>query len=100
MLIIHGTDDKLVRYEPAQELVAAMDKLGAAYHFLTVVGGGHNPYFGLGVNPKTGNFDVGGGGIGLFEDPLVEPLVIAFLRHFLLDRRTDAFAPEGVTASA
>ena len=32
--------------------------------------------------------------IGVFEDPLVEPLVIAFLRHFLLDRRTDAFAPE------
>jgi len=43
---------------------------------------------------KTGNFDVGGGGIGLFEDPLVEPLIIAFLRHFLLDRRTEAFAPE------
>jgi hypothetical protein len=49
------------------------------------------------VNPKTGSFDVGGGGIGLFEDPLVEPLIITFLRHSLLDRRTDAFAP-GLTA--
>jgi hypothetical protein len=47
-----------------------------------------------GVNPKTYSFDVGGGEIGLFEDPLVEPLITAFLRHFLLDRRTDAFAPE------
>ena len=94
MLIIHGTDDKLVPYEQAQELADAMDKVGAPYHFHTVVGGGHNPYFGLGVNAKTGNFDVGGGGIGVFEDPLVEPLIIAFLRHFLLDRRTDAFAPE------
>ena len=47
-----------------------------------------------GVNPKTDSFDVGGGEIGLFEDPLVEPLVGAFLRHFLLDHRTDAFAPE------
>jgi hypothetical protein len=71
-----------------------MDKVGAPYHFHSVVGGGHNPYFGLGVNPKTGNFDVGGGGIGVFEDPLAELLIIAFLRHFLLDRRTDAFAPE------
>jgi acetyl esterase/lipase len=94
MLIIHGTDDKLVPYEQAQELADAMDKVGAPYHFHTVVGGEHNPYFGLAVNPKTNNFDVGGGGIGVFEDPLVEPLIIAFLRHFLLDRRTDAFAPE------
>jgi len=46
-----------------------------------------------GLNPKTDSFDVGGGGIGLFEDPLVEPLITAFLRHFLLDHRTDAFAP-------
>jgi hypothetical protein len=32
--------------------------------------------------------------IGVFEDPLVEPLITAFLHHFLFDRRTDAFAPE------
>jgi len=41
-----------------------------------------------GLNPKTDSFDVGGDGIGLFEDPLVEPLITAFLRHFLLDHRT------------
>jgi len=46
-----------------------------------------------GLNPKTRQFRRRGGGIGLFEDPLVEPLITAFLRHFLLDHRTDAFAP-------
>jgi acetyl esterase/lipase len=91
MLIVHGTDDKLVPYEQAVILADAMDKVGARYHFHTVIGGGHNPYFGLGVNPKTNAFDVGGGGIGLFEDPAVEPLIIAFLRYYLLERHTDGF---------
>ena len=56
ILVIRGTSDKLVPYQQAQELTAAMDKVGAPYHFHTVVGGGHNPYFGLAVNPKTSNF--------------------------------------------
>jgi acetyl esterase/lipase len=91
MLIVHGTDDKLVPYEQAEALADAMDRAGARYHFHTVIGGGHNPYFGLGVNPDTSSFDVGGGGVGLFADPDVEPLIIAFLRHYLLDRRTYVF---------
>lgn len=95
MLIVHGTDDKLAPYEQAEELADAMDRVKARYYFHSVIGGGHNPYFGLGVDLKTGNFDVGGGGVGLFEDPAVEPLIIAFLRHYLLDRRTDVFAGPG-----
>jgi acetyl esterase/lipase len=63
ILVIRGTSDKLVPYQQAQELTAAMDKVGAPYHFHTVVGGGHNPYFGLAVNPKASNFNLGGGGI-------------------------------------
>jgi len=95
MLIVHGTDDKLAPYEQAEELADAMDRVKARYYFHSVIGGGHNPYFGLGVDLKTGNFDVGGGGVGLFEDAAVEPLIIAFLRHYLLDRRTDVFAGPG-----
>ena len=83
MLIVHGTDDKLVPYEQAELLADAMDKVNAPYHFHTVVGGGHNPYFGINTNPKTGWFDTGGGGIGLFEDPAVEPLIIQFLHEHL-----------------
>ena len=30
-----------------------------------------------------GNFDAGGGGIGLFEDRAVETLIFAFFRHYL-----------------
>jgi len=83
MLIVHGTDDKLVPYEQAELLADAMDKAHAQYHFHTVVGGGHNPYFGLNINPKTGNYDTGDGGIGLFEDPAVEPMIIKFFRTHL-----------------
>ena len=83
MLIVHGTDDKLVPYEQAELLADAMDKAHARYHFHTVVGGGHNPYFGLNINPKTGNYDTGEGGIGLFEDPAVEPMIIKFFRTHL-----------------
>jgi hypothetical protein len=43
------------------------------------------------VNPNTSSFDVGGGGVGLFEDPDVEPLISAFLRHYMLDGRADVF---------
>jgi acetyl esterase/lipase len=91
MLIVHGTDDKLVPYEQAQILASAMDKVKAHYHFHTVVGGGHNPYFGLNTNSSTGNFDAGGGGIGIFADRDVEPLIAAFLRHYLLEKRSDGF---------
>ena len=83
ILIVHGTDDKLVPYEQAELLADAMDRVYAPYRFHTVVGGGHNPYFGLNTNPKTGGFDAGGGGIGLFEDPAVEPLIIEFLHQHL-----------------
>jgi acetyl esterase/lipase len=89
MLIVHGTDDKLVPYEQTERLTDAMDKVHARYHFHTVVGGGHNPYFGLNVNPRTGNYDAGDGGIGLFEDPAVEPMIIAFFRHYLLNDRKE-----------
>ena len=90
MLLVHGTGDKLVPYDQAEALADAMDRCGAPYHFHTVIGGGHNPYFGLGVNPETGSFDVGGGA-GLFEDRAVEPLIIAFLGHYLLHGRSDIF---------
>jgi acetyl esterase/lipase len=83
ILIIHGTDDKLVPYEQPELLADAMDKVHATYHFHTVVGGGHNLYFGLNMDPKTDRFDAGGGGIGLFEDPAVEPLIIEFLHQHL-----------------
>ena len=83
ILILHGTDDKLVPYEQAELLADALDKVGAPYHFHTVVGGGHNPYFGLNTDPKTSCFEAGGGGIGLFEDPAVEPLMIEFLHQHL-----------------
>jgi acetyl esterase/lipase len=46
MLVVHGTRDQLVPYIQAERLVEAMDAAGAAYYFHTVVGGGHNPYFG------------------------------------------------------
>jgi acetyl esterase/lipase len=100
MLVVHGTSDRLVPYNQAELLVEAMDKAGAPYYFHTVVGGGHNPYFGLNLNPRRNGFDVGGGGIGLFEDPTVEPLIKAFLRHYLLDRRKDLFTGGDVTTSA
>lgn len=83
MLIVHGTNDKLVPYEQAERLAAALDKVHARYHFHTVVGGGHNPYFGLNVNPKTGDYNAGDGGIGVFEDPAIEPMIIEFLRRYL-----------------
>ena len=53
--------------------------------------GGHNPYFGLTFNAKAGNFEAGGGGIGVFEDRAVEPLIFAFFRHYLLEGRKELF---------
>ena len=83
VLLIHGTDDKLVPYEQAEVFADAMDRVGARYHFHTVVGGGHNPYFGLAINSSNGSYDAGGGGIGLFADRAVEPMILAFLRENL-----------------
>ena len=91
MLVVHGTADRLVPYLQAELLVKAMDKAGAPYYFHTVVGGGHTAYFGLNLNASRIGFDAGGGGIGLFEDPIVEPLIKAFLHHYLLDGRKDLF---------
>ena len=97
MLVVHGTADQLVPYIQAELLVGAMDKAGAPYYFHTVVGGGHNPYFGLKFDASGSSFNSGGGGIGLFEDPLVEPLIKGFLHHYLLDGRKDLFTGVDVT---
>jgi acetyl esterase/lipase len=96
MLVVHGTADQLIPYLQAELLVGAMDKAGASYYFHTVVGGGHNPYFGL-KHDARGSFNSGGGGIGLFEDPMVEPLIKAFLRHYLLDGKKDLFTGVDLT---
>src|SRR6516164_2917559 len=97
MLVVHGTRDQLVPFVQAELLVGAMDRVGAPYYFHTVVGGGHNPYFGLKFDASGSTFNSGGGGIGLFEDPIVEPLIKAFLRHYLLDGRKDLFTGVDVT---
>jgi len=80
MLVVHGTDDALVPYSQSVLLVRAMRNAGARYYFHTVIGGGHNGYFGY-----------LGQGIGLFEDRAVKPLVHAFFAHYLRECRTDAF---------
>jgi hypothetical protein len=38
----------------------------------------NNPYFGLNFNAARTNFEGAGGSIRLFEDPMVEPLILAF----------------------
>jgi Prolyl oligopeptidase family len=97
MLVVHGIADQLVPYLQAELFVAAMDKVGAPYYFHTVVGGGHNPYFGLKFDSTGKSFNSGGGGIGLFEDPLVEPIIKGFLRHYLLKGKKDLFTGLEVT---
>ena len=96
-LVVHGTADQLVPYLQAELLVSAMDKVGAPYYFHTVVGGGHNPYFGLKFDPTGKSFNSGGGGIGLFKDPLVEPIIKGFLRHYLLNGKKVLFTGLEVT---
>lgn len=91
MLVVHGTADRLVPYLQSEVLVEAMEKVGTPFYFHTVVGGGHNPYFGLAYNAAAGNFDAGEGGIGLFEDRAVEPLIFAFFRHYLWEGRKELF---------
>jgi hypothetical protein len=43
----------------------------------------HAPGFSGSNLTGAGNFDAGGGGIGLFEDRAVETLIFAFFRHYL-----------------
>src|ERR1700741_1318451 len=74
ILIVHGDSDKLAPYEQGTRLADALDKVNARYHFHTVVGGGHNPYFGLNTNAASGNFAAAGGGVGIFADPDVQPM--------------------------
>jgi acetyl esterase/lipase len=82
MLVVHGTDDALVPYSQSVLLAEAMKKANARYHFHTVIGGGHNGYFGY-----------LGQGIGLFEDQAVKPMIHAFFAHYLQNwKRTDGFA--------
>ena len=100
MLVVHGTADKRVPYLQAGVLVEAMEKAGAPFYFHTGVGGGHNPYFGLAYNAQAGDFNAGGGGVGLFEDRAVEPLIFAFFRHYLLEGRKDLFKGPGKAAAA
>ena len=72
-----------------------MEKAGATFYFHTVVGAGHNPYFGLNFNATRTNFEGAGGGIGLFEDPVVEPLIFGFFKHYILEGRKDLFMGVG-----
>ena len=86
ILIVHGDSDKLVPYEQATRLANALDKVGARYHFHTIIGGRHNPYFGLNTNPASGKCDAGGGGVGIFADPDVQPMIRGYLRQYLLNK--------------
>jgi acetyl esterase/lipase len=80
MLVVHGNDDALVPYSQSVLFAEAMKRANARYHFHTVIGGGHNGYFGY-----------LGQGIGLFEDQAVKPMIHAFYAHYLKNWRTDAF---------
>jgi hypothetical protein len=94
-----GHGDHLVPFLQSERFVDAMEKAGAPFYFHTVVGGGHNPYFGLNFNSTGTNFEGTGGGIGLFEDPMVEPLIFGFFRHYLLEDKKDLFTGAGVSAN-
>jgi hypothetical protein len=76
-----------------------MEKAGDPFYFHTVVRAGHNPYFGLNFNSSGSNFEGSGGGIGIFEDRSVKPLIFAFFRHYLLEGNKDLFIGEGVSNS-
>ncbi|MBV8142173.1 MAG: alpha/beta hydrolase [Acetobacteraceae bacterium] len=96
LLVIHGTADHLVPFLQSERLVDAMEKAGAPFYFHAVVGAGHNPYFGLNFNASRTNFEGTGGGIGLFEDQMVEPLIFGFFRHYLLEGRKNPFTGVGL----
>jgi hypothetical protein len=55
----------------------------------------NNPYFGLNFNAARTNFEGAGGGIRLFEDPMVELRFFGFFRHYLLEGRKDLFTGVG-----
>jgi acetyl esterase/lipase len=99
-MVIHGTADHLVPFLQSERFVDAMEKAGAPFYFHTVVGAGHNPYFGLNFNASGSNFEGSGGGIGIFEDRMVEPLIFAFFRHYLIEGSKDLFLGVGVSDSA
>ena len=99
ILVIQGTADHLVPFLQSERFVDAMEKAGAPFYFHTVVGGGHNPYFGLNFNSARTSFEGKGGGIGLFEDPMVEPLIFGFFRHYLLENKKDLFTGAGISAT-
>jgi hypothetical protein len=61
-------------------------EIRAPYYFHTVVGGDHNPYFGLKFDASGSTFNSGGVGIGLFEDPIVEPLIKGFFASLPIGR--------------
>jgi fermentation-respiration switch protein FrsA (DUF1100 family) len=96
-MVIHGTADHLVPFLQSERFVDAMEKAGAPFYFHTVVGAGHNPYFGLNFNSSGTNFEGSGGGTGIFEDRSVEPLIFAFFRHYLLEGNKNLFTGEGVS---
>ena len=81
------------------DLSCAVEKAGAPFYFHTVAGAGHKPYFGLNFNSSGTNFEGSGGGIGVFENRSVEPLIFAFFRHYLLEGNRDLFTGEGVSDS-
>jgi acetyl esterase/lipase len=99
ILVIHGTADHLVPFLQSERFVDAMEKAGAPFYFHTVVGAGHNPYFGLNFNSSGTNFEGAGGGIGLFQDPMVERLIFGFFRHYLLENKKDLFTGFDVSAA-
>jgi acetyl esterase/lipase len=100
ILVIQGTADRLVPFLQSERFVDAMEKVGAPFYFHAVAGGGHNPYFGLNFNADGTNFEGSGGGIGLFQDPMVEPLIFGFFRHYLLENKKELFTGAGVAATA
>lgn len=100
IMVIHGTADHLVPFLQSERFVDALEKAGAPFYFHTVVGAGHNPYFGLNFNASGTNFEGSGGGIGVFEDRIVESLIFAFFRHYLIEGSKDLFLGVGVSDSA
>ena len=55
MLIVHGTDDKLVPFEQSEVLSAALKQAGADATMIKMVGGGHN-IFGSEIAQRTRDF--------------------------------------------
>ncbi|MGJ8695085.1 MAG: alpha/beta fold hydrolase [Verrucomicrobiaceae bacterium] len=56
MLVVHGTEDRLVPYQQSVDLDAAYEKAGCDCVLLTVKGGGHGAGFGPSVEKVVGAF--------------------------------------------